>query len=1034
MFLGRGPATACAFVCALLALVGVPALADTGTGEIGPSLGITGNGRKLDPVGRLTQVGNFPTGSALTRDGRFLWVVDSGHGSDDVRVMNVAGGQVVQTLPLPGAYEGIAFAPDGRHAYVSGTPKGSSPTEGPTKGDAGDVIHVFAVDAATGRGTEQTPIALPQSSGGSGRTNALPPVSGAGSAYPEGLAVSADGRWLVAALNQADKAAVIDLKSGAAKLVGTGAYPAGVAFDGKGRAYVSNEYDGSVTVIDPAAAKVTATITGLGGSGGDTNSHPEDMVADPVRDALYVAVTNRDLVATIDTGSLKVTRLLSVARRQGVGTAPVTLAVDPRGRTLYAADSGEDAVAVISLSKRPAAGAQVVPHSVVAVRSVSRLSRYRKLSARAKAKFQAGSHSKRARRRYARTRKLLAKRYLHGTLTLACKGPTRAQERRYDSAVLRALALRSRSARRRALAHARGLLTPLTQCPAAPGYIPDLAANTLIGRVPTAAYTSSVQVTPDGSHLLWVAAKGPGAGPNPTYFFDTGKAPMQTPAGNNGTYVLDKLLGNVGELPTPSDLQARAATAMADSAVTPADAESPPPGTPVVGPDGGPSQQIKHVFYIVKENRTYDQLLGTDSRGDGDPALELFDDNGVPGPAGGVTPNAHALTRKFPLIDHFYADSEVSVDGHIITSGGYATDYVQKALAANYSNRNKGMDFGIYPVTFPPNDFLFDQAVRQGVSFHNYGEAGAGDTPLGNDGRSTWSAVSLNTDNAYPNNVFIGCLTPGGAIGNHASCTQDSGVLNGQGVSIGSQSRFNVFEPEFLAQVATNSVPALNYLILPNDHTDGTTTNDYTPQAMIADNDLALGQIVDLISHSPIWSSSAIFVVEDDSQDGADHVDAHRMPAFVISPWAKRGAVVHTRYDQYSALRTVELMTGLHPLSLNDALATPMYDCFDTTPDVAGTIHTAITPTQSLSALNTAKAADARLSDELPWHDLDLVPQSISDEILWHSVYGQHSAPPAIGPDASPIEHERAVVAQALLARHADAAAYLRRTGGDDDG
>ena len=636
MFLGRGPATACAFVCALLTLAGVPALADTGTGEIGPSLGITGNGRKLDPVGRLTQVGNFPTGSALTRDGRFLWVVDSGHGSDDVRVVNVAGGQVVQTLPLPGTYEGIAFAPDGRHAYVSGTPKGSSPTEGPTKGDAGDVIHVFALDAATGRGAEQTPIALPQSSGGSGRTNALPPVSGAGSAYPEGLAVSADGRWLVAALNQADKAAVIDLKSGAAKLVGTGAYPAGVAFDRRGRAYVSNEYDGSVTVIDPAAAKVTATITGLGGSGGDKNSHPEGMVADPVRDALYVAVTNRDLVATIDTGSLKVTRLLSVARPQGVGTAPVTLAVD-------------------------------------------------------------------------------------------CKGPTRAQERRYDSAVLRALALHSRSARRRALAHARGLLTPLTQCPAAPGYIPDLAANTLIGRVPTAAYTSSVQVTPDGSHLLWVAAKGLGAGPNPTYFFDTGKAPMQTPAGNNGTYVLDKLLGYVGELPTPSDLQARAATTMADSAVTPADAESPPPGTPVVGPDGGPSQQIKHVFYIVKENRTYDQLFGTDPRGDGDPALELFDDNGVPGPAGGVTPNAHALTRKFPLIDHFYADSEVSVDGHIITSGGYATDYVQKALAANYSNRNKGMDFGIYPVTFPPNDFLFDQAVRQGVSFHNYGEAGAGD-------------------------------------------------------------------------------------------------------------------------------------------------------------------------------------------------------------------------------------------------------------------------------------------------------------------
>ncbi len=1018
MFLGRGLVIACACACAALALGCGLALADTKPGAIGPSLGMTANGRKLNPVGRLTQVGNFPTGSALTRDGRFLWVVDSGHGSDDVRVVNVATGQVVQTLPLPGAYEGIAFAPDGKHAYVSGTPKGDSPTEGPTKGDQGDVVHVFSVDAATGKGTEQNPIALPQSSGGSGRTKALPPVNGVGSAWPEGLAISGDGHFLVAALNQADKAAVIDLRSGAAKLVATGAYPAGVAFDHKGRAYVSNEYDGTLTVIDPAAAKAAGTITGLGGALGDTNSHPEGMAADPTRDAIYVAVANRDLVATVDTDTLKVTRLVSVGRSQAIGTAPVNLAVDPKGHTLYAADAGEDAVAVISLSKRPGPGAQVIPRRVVEVRSVRELGRYRKLSSKARTK---------------RKLRQLRARYLRGTTTLACKGPSRAQESRYDKAVLRALSL-SGSARKRALAKARAGLTPITQCAAAPDYIPNLPAGTLVGRLPTAAYTSSVQVTPDGSRLLWVAAKGLGAGPNPTYFFDTGgKAPMQTPQNTYGTYVLDKLLGTVGALPTPSDKQAQAAAALADAQLTPEDSEAPPAGTPVEAPDGGASKQIKHVFYIVKENRTYDQLFGTDARGDGDPALELFDDNGVPGPTGGITPNAHALTRKFPLIDHFYADSEVSVDGHLITSGGYATDYVQKALAANYSGRPKGMDFGIYPVTFPPNDFIFDQAVRQGISFRNYGEEGAGNSPLSNDGRSTFASVALNTDTAYPNNIFIGCLTAGGAIGNHASCTQDSGVLNGQGVSIGSQSRFNVFQAEFLAQVATNSVPTLNYMILPNDHTNGTTTNDYTPQAMIADNDLALGQIVDLISHSSIWSSSAIFVVEDDSQDGADHVDAHRMPAYVISPWAKRGAVVHTRYDQYSALRTVELMVGLHPLSLNDALATPMYDCFDTTPDVAGTTYTAITPTQGISAINKSTAADAALSNELPWDNIDLVPQAVSDQILWHAVYGQGSTPPAPGPDASPVEHQRAVTARALIARHANVREYLERTG-DGDG
>jgi DNA-binding beta-propeller fold protein YncE len=209
-----------ALTIAALALAGGFALADTKqTGEIGPALGITANGHALRPIGRLTPVGNFPTGSALTPNGRFLWVVDAGHGSDDVRVVSVATGAALQTLPLPGSYGGIAFSPDGRRAYVSGTPKGGSPTEGPTKGDQGDVIHVFSVDPATGRGSELNPIALPASSGGSGRVNSLPPTSGTGSAYPAGIAVSPDGKLLVAALNAADKAAVIDLGSGSATLV-----------------------------------------------------------------------------------------------------------------------------------------------------------------------------------------------------------------------------------------------------------------------------------------------------------------------------------------------------------------------------------------------------------------------------------------------------------------------------------------------------------------------------------------------------------------------------------------------------------------------------------------------------------------------------------------------------------------------------------------------------------------------------------------------------------------------------------------------
>jgi hypothetical protein len=216
--------------------------------------------------------------------------------------------------------------------------------------------------------------------------------------------------------------------------------------------------------------------------------------------------------------------------------------------------------------------------------------------------------------------------------------------------------------------------------------------------------------------------------------------------------------------------------------------------------------------------------------------------------------------------------------------------------------------------------------------------------------------------------------------------------------------------------VATGTVPKLNYMILPNDHTNGTTPSDPTPQTFIADNDLALGQMVDAISHSSIWPSTAIFVIEDDSQDGADHVDSHRSPALVISPWARQGAVIHTRYDQYSVLRTIELILGLDPLALNDALATPMYDAFisgSQQPNDAA--YTVRSPTYPLTTTNTASAPSAKLSRELTWNRLDAIPQAISDEILWASVHGTAMPAPAAGPGASPLEADRAAVVREML-------------------
>jgi len=194
-------------------------------------------------------------------------------------------------------------------------------------------------------------------------------------------------------------------------------------------------------------------------------------------------------------------------------------------------------------------------------------------------------------------------------------------------------------------------------------------------------------------------------------------------------------------------------------------------------------------------------------------------------------------------------------------------------------------------------------------------------------------------------------------------------------------------------------VPSLNYLTLTSDHTRGTQPSFPVPTSMVADSDLAIGQLIDTISHSPIWPSSAIFIVEDDSQDGADHVNAHRIPVAVVSPYAKAGAVVHTRYDLVSVLRSIELILGLKPLSLNDGLATPMYDAFAPTAVNSAPV-TAIVPSVDLLLRNTAASPDSMWSTSLPLGQPDQVSQADLDRILWHSVKGANSEPPPPGPGA----------------------------------
>jgi YVTN family beta-propeller protein len=847
---------------AALAFLAAPA-ARADDGLIGPGLGLLGNGRLLQPAGTLVGLGNFPTGGALTPDGRFYWTVSTGRGQNDLRIVSLASGKVVQVIPLPGASGGIAMDPRHRVAYVSGVPDsdaGHADQQQPSlPGRAGDVIHVFAY-SSSGQATFQRllPVPPPQ---GTAPPQSFPPTSTTPMAWPDRLAVSPDGSRLLVPLNLADQAAVVDVASGVVRYVKTGNYPYGAAILPDGRTgLVSNETSGTVSVIDLATAtKVRDVVVG------PPLSHPEGIVVDARGRHAYVALANADRVADVDLVTSTLSRLLSTARGAGDGTSPTALALVPGRDRLLVAESGADELAVF-----------------------------------------------------------------------------------------------------------------------------DTASGALAGRIPTAAYPTDVQVTPDAKRIVWIAGKGLGSGANPN-----GPDPFHITDSNANSFQYLPLFtfGKAGILGYPTGTQLATYTASADRQIVPSNAQSAPADTPLR--PGGP---IKHVFYVVRENRTYDQVLGDDPRGDGDPALTLFGEQ--------TTPNLHALVRRFPLLDHFYADSEASIDGHFWTSAGKVSDYTEKNWFQNYAGRGRPYDFGVYSVTFPQDGFLFDQAERDGVSWFNYGEAIAGTVPVSADKDRTPDVLAAETGKFAKSDLGAnGCYPNDSSVGKDSVTGQE--VYDASlptGAPVGAQSRFDCFKQRFESQVATGSVPALNYLVLTNDHTRGLEPGARTPRAMVADNDLALGQLVAEISYSPIWSSSAIFVVEDDSQDGADHVDAHRTVAAVISPYARRGAVVSGRYDQLSMLRSIELALGMHPLGLFDALATPMYAAFTATPDNAEPFD-AVPAREDLAARNADTAANRALSQGLDLsHGPDRISQRRLDSLLWKSVHGPAAVPPPPGPNA---ENER---------------------------
>ena len=543
----------------------------------------------------------------------------------------------------------------------------------------------------------------------------------------------------------------------------------------------------------------------------------------------------------------------------------------------------------------------------------------------------------------------------------------------------------------------------------------------VLGHIPTAedpqAVVTAAAQGGRPAKLMYISARGVGVGPNPT-------GPVTTEATDpifwafnwvapttdvfdpkyGTTYLAAITRGQAGLMTLPSDARVKQLTPAALRQIQPIGAQTPPLLTPLRA--DGP---IKHVFFIVRENRSYDQLLGDDTRGDGAIGLNIF------GPT--VTPNMHSLVRRFPLLDHVYANSEASIQGHYWTAAATVPDYVDRNWVHEYAARGRPNDFGMFAVSWPGNGFLFDQAERQHISYFNYGEGVAGCDPDQLDrnrsaaqlaaeqlvGASSDLGPGLTATSTIP--LFPSDMTIGQAFGADPTNPLDGEIFDSSIASLTAPppthaySHVDSFNARFASQLASQGVPTFNYICLTSDHTRGTQPGFPTPVAMVADSDLALGQLVDTISHSPVWSSSAIFVVEDDSQDGADHVDAHRIPVAVISPYTVPGAVVHTRYDLPSVVRSMELIMGMEPLSLNDAVATPMYDVFYSQPLNAEPVDV-IPAMQDLQDRNTPASPWAAMSSGLPFDRIDAVPQATLDAILWKSVYGIDSTPPPPGPNA----------------------------------
>jgi YVTN family beta-propeller protein len=475
--------------------------------------------------------------------------------------------------------------------------------------------------------------------------------------------------------------------------------------------------------------------------------------------------------------------------------------------------------------------------------------------------------------------------------------------------------------------------------------IGNRARSRVLGFIPTGWYPSAVLAVDGGRRILIGSGKGTGTRPNPA------RLPINpiVPAGFE--YIGQQLTGLLSFVTAPDERQLRAYTQQV-IALTPdggaALRKVRRPGRSPIPSRPGSKSPIRYVLYIIKENRTYDQVFGDIRKGNGDPNLCLFGEE--------VTPNQHALADEFVLLDNLYCTGEVSEDGHPWSTMAYATDHTQRSWILHYSGK------GSLPDQADMGDssagFIWEACKAHGISFRSYGEY-AGHKSL----------------EGHHSLAYVGKAGPGAAPPGRDT------------------ERADIFIKEFREFERKGTMPRFMVMSLGENHTNGTKPGSFTPKAMVASNDLALGRIVEAVSHSSLWPQFAIFVIEDDAQNGPDHVDSHRTVGLVISPYVRRRSVDSNMYSTSSMLRTMELILGLPPLTQHDASATPMHACFTDKPDLRP--YRALPARIDLNARNVATAYGAQQSALMDWSEYDRINEDELNRILWHSIKGAHVPYPA---------------------------------------